>query len=133
MRSRILFMLVGLLLMVGCGEVAETQLPTPINREAVVELYIAALEDKDSHAILALHHPNNLPSLTALSNKLDSIGGQPIEIIELTFINEFGEDVTSVRMKGKLGISSRAQSEFLEQFALSREQNGRWYLSIGEE
>jgi hypothetical protein len=118
---------------VGCNEGNPTEPPAPMNREAVVELYLNALEQKDANAILALHHPQNLPDPSALSHKIETIGGQRIEVIELTFLNEFGTEITSVRITGKLGIPGRATTEFTERFTLSRRQDGRWYLYIGEE
>lgn len=128
----LLFVMGGWFSLIGCGEGNRTQFPTPINREAVVELYVAALENKDSNAILALHHPQNLPDLTALSNRLDRVGGQPIEVLELTFLNEFGAEITAVQLKGNLGTPGKPRAQFTERFTLSR-QDGRWYLYIGKE
>jgi hypothetical protein len=70
-RTSLLLAFILSLTLIGCATREPIGIP---NREAVVGAYIAALENGDADAVLALHDPNHPPAADTLTLKLAQFG-----------------------------------------------------------
>jgi hypothetical protein len=120
---------VGLLVALsGCGGTDQAPAPVAVSsaaQDAVVDRYLASLEDRDSQAMAALVNPR-LDARSDIDRLMREYGGQRFRDTRRTYRQEFGTEYVVVDIDSHLGDGR----VFHQSLSLLFDR-GHWWIGIG--
>ncbi len=100
-------------------------------KEALVETYLRALEQKDRGSILSLV-PENLVAEQAVQAKIEQFGGHTFRQTQVDYSPPIHPLWVRVVIRGTYISPQNDQIEFNDELIL-HQMDGRWYLMVGQD
>ena len=99
-------------------------------KEEVVNTYINALQSSKKKAILLLI-PKTHNAEKAVQEKLQKLGGNSFQNIEIIYLSEFGHFMAKVTIQGNYMTAKNKNKEFSDEIYIKKIKT-RWYLMLGK-
>ena len=129
MLSGVILFGVLLLILPACGS-TNIRVRGAITKEALLEAYLHALEQKDEKAILLLV-PETLIAQYAIQAKIEQFGGHVFHRVQIDYIPQVHPQWVRVVIRGVYINPQNEQVEFSDEIILHQMDN-RWYLMLGQ-